>query len=135
MKRFTLLLTVAITLLSSCAKEASEPTHPEQVPGSREHSFEFTMEGENETYLEGEAKALPFYPKAHVENGKITNISIETQAGPRTVKGIAYFYDPKAEAPDGKGIARVLDFKIDGRRITFRGDIGKLQSDPKDSET
>ena len=49
MKRFTLLLTVAITLLSSCAKEASEPTHPEQVPGSREHSFEFTMEGENET--------------------------------------------------------------------------------------
>ena len=135
MKRFTLLLTVAITLLSSCAKEASEPTHPEQVPGSREHSFEFTMEGENETYLEGEAKALPFYPKAHVENGKITNISIETQAGPRTVKGIAYFYDPKAEAPNGKGIARVLDFKIDGRRITFRGDIGKLQSDPKEPKT
>ena len=135
MKRFTLLLTVAITLLSSCAKEASEPTHPEQVPGRREHSFEFTMEGENETYLEGEAKALPFYPKAHVENGRITNISIETQAGPQIVKGIAYFYDPKAEAPDGKGIARVLDFKIDGRRITFRGDIGKLQSDPKDSET
>ena len=135
MKRFTLLLTVAITLLSSCAKEASEPTHPEQVPGSKEHSFEFTMEGENETYLEGEAKALPFYPKAHVENGKITNISIETQAGPQTVKGIAYFYDPKAEAPHGKGIARVLDFKIDGRRITYRGDIGKLQSDPKDSET
>ena len=135
MKRVTLLLTVAITLLSSCGKEANEPTHPEQVPGSREYSFEFTMEGENETYLEGEAKALPFYPKAHVENGKITNISIESQLGPRTVKGIAYFYDPKAEAPHGKGIARVLDFKIDGRRITYRGDIGKLQSDPKDSET
>jgi len=120
MKRFTLLLTVAITLLSSCAKEASEPTHPEQVPGSKEHSFEFTMEGENETYLEGEAKALPFYPKAHVENGKITNISIETQAGPQTVKGIAYFYDPV----NGKGIAKELDFKVEGRRITYRGSIG-----------
>ena len=120
MKRFTLLLTVAITLLSSCAKEASEPSHPEQVPGSREHSFAFTMEGENETYLEGEAKALPFYPKAHVENGRITNISIETQAGARTVKGIAYFYDPV----NGKGIAKELDFKIDGRRISYTGSIG-----------
>ena len=119
MKRFTLLLTVAITLLSSCAKEASEPTHPEQVPGSREHSFEFTMEGENETYLEGEAKALPFYPKAHVENGKITNISIETTSGPQKVKGIAYFYDPV----NGKGIAKVLDFKIEGRRISYDGSI------------
>ena len=120
MKRFTLLLTVAITLLSSCAKEASEPTHPEQVPGSREHSFEFTMEGENETYLEGEAKALPFYPKAHVKNGKITNISIETQPGARTVKGIAYFYDPV----NGKGIAKELNFKIEGRRISYEGSIG-----------
>ena len=131
MKRATLLLTVAITLLSSCGKEANEPTHPEQVPGSREHSFEFTMEGENETYLEGEAKALPFYPKAHVENGKITNISIETTSAPQIVKGIAYFYDPV----NGKGIAKELYFKIEGRRISYRGDIGKLQSDPKDSET
>lgn len=135
MKRLTLLLTVAITLLSSCAKEANEPVPSKGESGSKESSFEFTMEGENETYLEGEAKALPFYPKAHVEKGKITNISIESQPGPRTVKGIAYFYDPKAEAPHGKGIARVLDFKIDGRRITYRGDIGKLQSDPKNSET
>ena len=135
MKRFTLLVTVAMTLLSSCGKEANEPIPSKQDQKSQESSFEFTMEGENETYLEGEAKALPFYPKAHVKNGKITNISIETQPGPRTVKGIAYFYDPKAEAPHGKGIARVLDFKIDGRRITYRGDIGKLQSDPKDSET
>jgi len=129
MKRFTLLLTVAITLLSSCAKEASEPTHPEQVPGSREHSFEFTREGENETYLEGEAKALPFYPKAHVENGRITNISIESLPGPRTVKGIAYFYNPnyrnpKTGAPEGKGIAVELDFKIEGRRISYDGSIG-----------
>lgn len=119
MKRFTLLLTVAITLLSSCAKEASEPTHPEQVPGSKEHSFEFTMEGENETYLEGEAKALPFYPKAHVENGKITNISIETTSAPQIVKGIAYFYDPV----NGKGIAKELYFKIEGRRISYDGSI------------
>lgn len=129
MKRFTLLLTVAITLLSSCAKEASEPTHPEQEPGSREHSFEFTMEGENETYLEGEAKALPFYPKAHVENGRITNISIESQPGPQIVKGIAYFYNPnyhnpKTGAPEGKGIAVELDFKIEGRRISYEGSIG-----------
>ena len=89
------------------------------------------MEGENETHLEGEAKALPFYPKAHVENGKITNISIETPSGPQKVKGIAYFYDPV----NGKGIAVELFFKIEGRRITYRGDIGKLQSDPKDSKT
>ena len=135
MKRFTLLVTVAMTLLSSCGKETNEPILSKQDQKSQESSFEFTMEGENETYLEGEAKALPFYPKAHVENGRITNISIETQAGPQIVKGIAYFYDPKAEAPDGKGIARVLDFKIDGRRITFRGDIGKLQSDPKEPKT
>ena len=78
------------------------------------------MEGENETYLEGEAKALPFYPKAHVENGKITNISIETTSEPQKVKGIAYFYDPV----NGKGIAKVLDFKIEGRRISYDGSIG-----------
>lgn len=135
MKRFTLLLTVAITLLASCSKEANEPTPSKQDQRSQESSFEFAMEGENETYLEGEAKALPFYPKAHVENGRITNISIESLPGARTVEGIAYFYDPKAEAPNGKGIARVLDFKIDGRRISFRGDIGKLQSDPKEPKT
>ena len=131
MKRFTLLVTVAITLLASCSKEANEPTPSKQDQKSQESSFEFTMEGENETYLEGEAKALPFYPKAHVENGKITNISIETPSGPQKVKGIAYFYDPV----NGKGIAVELFFKIEGRSITYRGDIGKLQSDPKDSKT
>ena len=131
MKRFTLLVTVAMTLLASCSKEANEPTPSKQDQKSQESSFEFTMEGENETHLEGEAKALPFYPKAHVENGKITNISIETPSGPQKVKGIAYFYDPV----NGKGIAVELFFKIEGRRITYRGDIGKLQSDPKDSKT
>ncbi len=129
MKRVTLLLTVAITLLSSCGKEANEPTHPKQDQKSQESSFEFTMEGENETYLEGEAKALPFYPKAHVENGKITNISIETTSEPQKVKGIAYFYNPnyrnpKTGAPEGKGIAVELDFKIEGRRISYDGSIG-----------
>lgn len=119
MKRFTLLVTVAMTLLSSCGKEANEPTHPKQDQKSQESSFEFTMEGENETYLEGEAKALPFYPKAHVENGKITNISIETESAPQIVKGIAYFYDPVK----GKGIAKELDFKIEGRRISYDGSI------------
>jgi len=77
----------------------------------------------------GEAKALPFYPKAHVENGKITNISIESLPGPRTVKGIAYFYNPnyrnpKTGVPEGKGIAVELDFKIEGRRISYDGSIG-----------
>jgi lipoprotein len=120
MKRFTLLVTVAMTLLSSCGKEANEPIPSKQGQKSQESSFEFTMEGENETYLEGEAKALPFYPKAHVENGKITNISIETTSEPQKVKGIAYFYDPV----NGKGIAKVLDFKIEGRRISYDGSIG-----------
>ena len=120
MKRFTLLVTVAMTLLSSCGKEANEPTPSKQGQKSQESSFEFTMEGENETYLEGEAKALPFYPKAHVENGKITNISIETTSEPQKVKGIAYFYDPV----NGKGIAKELDFKIEGRRISYDGSIG-----------
>lgn len=120
MKRFTLLVTVAMTLLSSCGKEANEPISSKQGQKSQESSFEFTMEGENETYLEGEAKALPFYPKAHVENGKITNISIETTSEPQKVKGIAYFYDPV----NGKGIAKVLDFKIEGRRISYEGSIG-----------
>lgn len=120
MKRFTLLVTVAMTLLSSCGKEANEPIPSKQDQKSQESSFEFTMEGENETYLEGEAKALPFYPKAHVENGKITNISIETTSEPQKVKGIAYFYDPV----NGKGIAKVLDFKIEGRRISYDGSIG-----------
>ena len=120
MKRFTLLVTVAMTLLASCSKEANEPTPSKQDQKSQESSFEFTMEGENETHLEGEAKALPFYPKAHVENGKITNISIETTSEPQKVKGIAYFYDPV----NGKGIAKVLDFKIEGRRISYDGSIG-----------
>ena len=120
MKRFTLLVTVAMTLLSSCGKEANEPIPSKQGQKSQESSFEFTMEGENETYLEGEAKALPFYPKAHVVNGKITNISIETTSEPQKVKGIAYFYDPV----NGKGIAKVLDFKIEGRRISYDGSIG-----------
>lgn len=120
MKRFTLLVMVAMTLLSSCGKEANEPIPSKQDQKSQESSFEFTMEGENETYLEGEAKALPFYPKAHVENGKITNISIETTSEPQKVKGIAYFYDPV----NGKGIAKVLDFKIEGRRISYDGSIG-----------
>ena len=120
MKRFTLLVTVAMTLLSSCGKEANEPIPSKQGQKSQESSFEFTMEGENETYLEGEAKALPFYPKAHVENGKITNISIETESGPQIVKGIAYFYDPV----NGKGIAKELDFKIEGRHISYDGSIG-----------
>ena len=120
MKRFTLLVTVAMTLLPSCGKEANEPIPSKQGQKSQESSFEFTMEGENETYLEGEAKALPFYPKAHVENGKITNISIETTSEPQKVKGIAYFYDPV----NGKGIAKVLDFKIEGRRISYDGSIG-----------
>ena len=120
MKRFTLLVTVAMTLLSSCGKEANEPIPSKQGQKSQESSFEFTMEGENETYLEGEAKALPFYPEAHVENGKITNISIETTSEPQKVKGIAYFYDPV----NGKGIAKVLDFKIEGRRISYDGSIG-----------
>lgn len=119
MKRFTLLVTVAMTLLASCSKEANEPTPSKQDQKSQESSFEFTMEGENETHLEGEAKALPFYPKAHVENGKITNISLETTSGPQKVKGIAYFYDPV----NGKGIAKVLYFKIEGRRITYDGSI------------
>jgi len=109
-----------MTLLSSCGKEANEPIPSKQGQKSQESSFEFTMEGENETYLEGEAKALPFYPKAHVENGKITNISIETTSEPQKVKGIAYFYDPV----NGKGIAKVLDFKIEGRRISYDGSIG-----------
>ena len=129
MKRFTLLVTVAMTLLSSCGKEANEPILSKQDQKSQESSFEFTMEGENETYLEGEAKALPFYPKAHVENGKITNISIETESAPQIVKGIAYFYNPnyrnpKTGAPEGKGIAVELDFKIEGRRISYDGSIG-----------
>lgn len=109
-----------MTLLASCSKEANEPTPSKQDQKSQESSFEFTMEGENETHLEGEAKALPFYPKAHVENGKITNISIETTSEPQKVKGIAYFYDPV----NGKGIAKVLDFKIEGRRISYDGSIG-----------
>lgn len=119
MKRFTLLVTVAMTLLASCSKEANEPTPSKQDQKSQESSFEFTMEGENETHLEGESKALPFYPKAHVENGKITNISIETPSGPQKVKGIAYFYDPV----NGKGIAKELYFKIEGRRISYDGTI------------
>ena len=109
-----------MTLLASCSKEANEPTPSKQDQKSQESSVEFTMEGENETHLEGEAKALPFYPKAHVENGKITNISIETTSEPQKVKGIAYFYDPV----NGKGIAKVLDFKIEGRRISYDGSIG-----------
>lgn len=135
MKRFTLLVTVAMTLLSSCGKETNEPILSKQDQKSQESSFEFIMEGENETYLEGEVKALPFYPKAHVKNGKITNISIETTSEPQKVKGIAYFYDPKAEAPRGKGIAKELNFTIEGRRISYKANLGGLQSNPKDPET
>ena len=43
MKRFTLLVTVAMTLLASCSKEANEPTPSKQDQKSQESSFEFTM--------------------------------------------------------------------------------------------
>ena len=117
-KRFLVLpLVVGALVQTSCTKEADEPTPSTRQNEATGDSFVFTLEGIREEITDSEGRALTISPIANTSGNKIARVAPSTFKG--KVKGVAYFYDPNT----GDGFPRVLDFDVDGPRISYSGEI------------
>ena len=124
MKKIMLLLAAGLFFLPSCSKEASEPVPSVQKGDEGEGTFNFSMEGVREDVFDNEGRALQFNPKVQFSGNKVTGVSPSTQKG--KVKGVAYFYNPNT----GAYIVKMLDFEVDGKRISYKGTIDNPQRIP-----